>query len=195
MVPAEVVRPAGMCSGHYIALHCGACRRVLQARRERRLVLQVPEVLIEASANIGVKGERHENVPFVFVSVPLRLGDCSSFYRPRREQFAGVPHYSPTCEGMASSAAELTTVLANLAPVGASWRVLCPYESGFKGGGVEVGCPAAARGPTRGWCQREAVRGTVAGVATSCPRALQQRWGCRRSARRGVVVAGMAVQG
>jgi hypothetical protein len=149
MVPAEVVRPAGMCSGHYIALHCGACRRVLQARRERRLVLQVPEVLIEASANIGVKGERRENVPFVFVSVPLRLGDCSSFYRPRREQFAGVPHYSPTCEGMASSAAELTTILANLAPVGASWRVLCPYGSGFEGGGVEVGCPAAARGPTR----------------------------------------------
>jgi hypothetical protein len=26
---------------------------------------------------------------------PLRLGDCPSFYRPRREQFTGVPHYSP----------------------------------------------------------------------------------------------------
>jgi hypothetical protein len=53
MVPAGAVRPAGMCSGHCIALHRGACRGVLQARRERRLVLQVPEVLIEASANIG----------------------------------------------------------------------------------------------------------------------------------------------
>jgi hypothetical protein len=30
---------------------------VLQARRERRLALQVPEVLIEASANIGVEAE------------------------------------------------------------------------------------------------------------------------------------------
>jgi hypothetical protein len=30
---------------------------VIQARRERRLVLQVPEVLIEASANIVVKAE------------------------------------------------------------------------------------------------------------------------------------------
>jgi hypothetical protein len=30
---------------------------VLQARRERRLVLQVPEVLIEASINIVVKAE------------------------------------------------------------------------------------------------------------------------------------------
>jgi hypothetical protein len=51
---------------------------------------------------------------------------------------------------VASSAAELTTVLANLAPVGASWLVLCPYRGGFEGGGVEVGCPAAARGPARG---------------------------------------------
>jgi hypothetical protein len=48
--------------GHYIALHRGACRGVLQARRERRLVPQVPEVLIEASANIGVKGERRMSV-------------------------------------------------------------------------------------------------------------------------------------
>jgi hypothetical protein len=42
------------------ALYCGApcaCRGVLQARRERRLVLQVPEILIEASANIVVKAE------------------------------------------------------------------------------------------------------------------------------------------
>jgi hypothetical protein len=80
-------------------------------------------------------------------SCPLRLGDCLSFYRPRREQFTCVPHYFPTSGGVASSAAELTAVLANLAPVGASWRVLCSYRSGFEGGGVEVGCPAAARGP------------------------------------------------
>jgi hypothetical protein len=52
LVPAGAVRPVGMCSGHCIALHRGACRGVLQARRDRRLVLQVPEVLIEASANI-----------------------------------------------------------------------------------------------------------------------------------------------
>jgi hypothetical protein len=38
-------------------LHRGACRGELQARRERRQVLQVPEVLIEASANIVVKVE------------------------------------------------------------------------------------------------------------------------------------------
>jgi hypothetical protein len=57
LVPVGAVRPAGVCSGHCIALHRSACRRVLQARRERRLVLQVLEVLIEASANIGVKAE------------------------------------------------------------------------------------------------------------------------------------------
>jgi hypothetical protein len=39
LVPAEAVRPTVMCSRHYIALHCGACRGVLQVKRERRLVL------------------------------------------------------------------------------------------------------------------------------------------------------------
>jgi hypothetical protein len=38
-------------------LHCGACRGELQARRERRRILQVPEVLTEAGANIMVKAE------------------------------------------------------------------------------------------------------------------------------------------
>jgi hypothetical protein len=46
-----------MCSGHYIALHRGARRVGLQAWRERRPGLQVPEVLIEASANIVVRAE------------------------------------------------------------------------------------------------------------------------------------------
>jgi hypothetical protein len=87
--------------------------------------------------------------------VPLRLGDFPSFYRPRREQFTCVPHYFPTCGGVARSATELTAVLANPAPVGASWRVLCSYRISFEGGGVVVGCPAAARGPIRGCRQRE----------------------------------------
>jgi hypothetical protein len=57
LVPARAVRPVGVCSEHYIALHRSACRGGLQARRERRPGLQVPEVLIEASANIVVKTE------------------------------------------------------------------------------------------------------------------------------------------
>jgi hypothetical protein len=161
-------------------------------RRERRSGLQVLEVLIEASADIVVKAE---SVRVFAIRRPLRLGDCPSFYRPRRGQFTGVPHCSPTCEGMARSAMELTTVLANLAPDGASWRVLCPYRGGFEGGGVEVGCPATARGPARGCRQRGAVRGTAVGVATFRPRALQQHRGCRHSARRDVAVAAMAAQG
>jgi hypothetical protein len=44
LVPAGAVRPAGVCSRHCIVLHRGACRGVLQARRERRRSLQVPEV-------------------------------------------------------------------------------------------------------------------------------------------------------
>jgi hypothetical protein len=194
LVPAGAVCQAVVCSGHYIASHRGACRGVLQARRERRLVLQVPEVLIEESANIGVRGQRRESAVHL-CCLPLRLGDCPSFYRLRIEQFTGVPHNSSMCEGMASSAAELTVVLANLTPAGASWRVLCSYRSSFEGGSAVVDCTAVVRGPTRGWRQREAVRGTVAGVATSCPRALQQRQGCRHSARRGIAVVGMAAQG
>jgi hypothetical protein len=57
-----------------------------------------------------------------------------------------MPHYFPTCGGMASSVAELTTVLANPTPVEASWCVLCSYRSGFEGGGVAVGWPAAVVG-------------------------------------------------
>jgi hypothetical protein len=77
---------------------------------------------------------------------PPRLGGCPPFFRPRREQFTCVPHYFPTCGTMASSAMELTAVLANPAPVEASWRILCSYRSGFEGGSVVVGRPAAAAG-------------------------------------------------
>jgi hypothetical protein len=35
---------AGVCSGRCLAVHRGACRGGLQARRERRRSLQVPEV-------------------------------------------------------------------------------------------------------------------------------------------------------
>jgi hypothetical protein len=90
------------------------------------------------------------------VPCPLRPGDCPSFYRLRREQFTCVPHYFPTCGGVASSSTELTVVLANAAPVEVSSRVLYSYRSGFEG--------VVNRGP---------VRGTVAVVVTSCPRALR----------------------
>jgi hypothetical protein len=57
LVPAGAVRPAVVCSRHCIAWHRGARRGGLQARRERRPGLQVPEVLTEASANIVVEAE------------------------------------------------------------------------------------------------------------------------------------------
>jgi hypothetical protein len=65
-----------------------------------------------------------------------------------------MPHYFPTCGGMASSATELTAVLANPAPVEASWCVLCLYRSGFEGGGVVVGRPAAVVGRFEGVVDR-----------------------------------------
>jgi hypothetical protein len=102
--------------------------------------------------------EKAESVWVIAVRRPASptAGDCPSFYRPRREQFTCVLHYFPTCGGVASSATELKAFLANPTPVEASWRVLCSYRSGFEGGGVVVGCPAAARGPIRGCRQRGA---------------------------------------
>jgi hypothetical protein len=78
------------------------------------------------------------------------LGDCPSFYRPRREQFTCMPHYFPMCGGMASSAAELTAILANPALVEASWCILCSHRSGFQGCCVAVGRPAAIVGRFEG---------------------------------------------
>jgi hypothetical protein len=60
-------------------------------RQERRSGLQVPEVPTEASANIVVKAE---SVCVIAIRRPPWLGDCPSFYRPRRKQFTSVPHYS-----------------------------------------------------------------------------------------------------
>jgi hypothetical protein len=101
----------------------------------------------------------------------------------------------PMCRGVASSATKLTAVLANTAPVGASWHVLCSYRSSFEGGGVVVGRPAAAAGRFEGAVNGGSVCNTVAVMAASRPRALQQRRGCRHSARCGTAVAGMAAQG
>jgi hypothetical protein len=48
-------------------------------------------------------------------------------------------HYLATCGGMVYSAAELTVVLSNLAPIAASRRVLYLNMGGFEGEGVVVG--------------------------------------------------------
>jgi hypothetical protein len=99
-------------------------------------------------------------------SCVLRLGDNPSFYRPRSEQFTCVPHCFPTCGGVASSAMELTAVLVNPAPVEASWRVLCLHRGGFAGGGVMVGCPAAAAGQFEGTVNGGPVRGNSIGMSS-----------------------------
>jgi hypothetical protein len=49
-----------------------------------------------------------------------------------------MPHYFYASSSMANSAVELTAVLANLAPVAASRRVLWLNRGDFEGGGVVV---------------------------------------------------------
>jgi hypothetical protein len=57
LVSAGDVRPAVVCSRHCIACTVVLVEGWLQGRRERRRGLRVPEVLIEASANIVEKAE------------------------------------------------------------------------------------------------------------------------------------------
>jgi hypothetical protein len=106
-----------------------------------------------------------------------------------------VPHYFPTCGGVASSATELTAVLANPTPVEASWRALCSYRSGFEGGSVVVSHPAAAAGRFEGAVNgggRTRHSGGRGDVLSPC---IPTASGCRHSARRGAAMAGMAAQG
>jgi hypothetical protein len=80
-----------------------------------------------------------ERLPSVVSCLSLAAGGCPSFYRPRGEQLTCTLHYFYTCNGMVNSATEPTAVLANPAPIEASWCVLCAYRSGFEGFGVVVG--------------------------------------------------------
>jgi hypothetical protein len=50
-----------------------------------------------------------------------------------------MPYCLATCGDMAYSVAELTVILAVLAPVSASWRPLYLNRGGFEGEGVVVG--------------------------------------------------------
>jgi hypothetical protein len=93
-----------VCSRHYIALHRGACRGELQARRERRQGPQVPEVLIEAKCQY--RGQGGKRASESCRRRPLRPGDCPSFYRPRRGSLQACCTVLATCGGMACSAAE-----------------------------------------------------------------------------------------
>jgi hypothetical protein len=49
-----------------------------------------------------------------------------------------MPHYLATWGGMVYKSVEMTPVLANLAPVAASWHALYLNRGGFEGGGVVV---------------------------------------------------------
>jgi hypothetical protein len=149
LVTAGAVRPAGVCSGHYIVLHCSACRGGLQARQERRSGLQVSEVLIEASANIVVKTKR-VRVSALCRRPPSGQGTAPPFIGQGGGSLQACRTVLATCGGMAHSIMEWTAVLANLASDRASWRALCLSRSGFESGGVGDARSVAARVLIRG---------------------------------------------
>jgi hypothetical protein len=118
----------------------------LQARRERRRGPQVPGGVIEASSDVVRElGSMCVHCSMFLVRCPLRRGGSPSFYRPRRGWVTGMPHCLATRGSMACGAAELAAVLAVLATVSSSWRVLYPNSGGFEGKGVVV---------DRGVCRR-----------------------------------------
>jgi hypothetical protein len=190
LVPAGAIRPAGVCSRHCIALHRGACRGELQARREKRWFLHVLEVWLRRDANIVVKAES------VWVSAHRRphrgRGTTFSFYRPRGGSLQSCRTVLATYGGMVYSATELTVVLANLASGKASRRVLYPSRSGFEGSGMGASPLVVAQASARGSSWRRAGGRTVADMATSCHPGLPQHRGWCCSARGGGVAAGMA---
>jgi hypothetical protein len=104
LVTAGAVRPAGVCLGHYITLHRGACRGGLQARRERRPGLQVPEVLIEASTNIVVKaGSVQVRAP---LSSPCSWGTGPPFIGQGGGSLQACHTVLSTCRGMVYNVVE-----------------------------------------------------------------------------------------
>jgi hypothetical protein len=113
LVPAEGRTSS---SGVLEALYCSApgvpVVGLLQARRERKRGLQVPDEVAE-----DVVGELESKCAMCRVlsavdsyrsalSCPLRRGSSSSFYRPRRERITCMPHYSATWGSVVCRAVE-----------------------------------------------------------------------------------------
>jgi hypothetical protein len=102
LVPAGAVRPAEVCSWHYIALHRGACSGAATSKAGEeawppspkrsgwRCCGRIEECVRDVVSNVRV-------------SMSLRRGGSPSFYRPRRGRFTGMPHYLATGGGMACS--------------------------------------------------------------------------------------------
>jgi hypothetical protein len=85
-----------------------------------------------------------------YPSSPRGQGTAPSFYRPRGGGLQSCHTVLATYGGMVCSAVELFIVLANLAPGGASWRLMCPSRDDFEGGAVETSCLVVICMPARG---------------------------------------------
>jgi hypothetical protein len=118
----------------------------LQARRERRRGLRVPDevaedVVGELGSVCGMSYVVCYSLSRVVrcVPCPLRRGSSPSFYRPRRGQITSMPHYSATWGSMVRRAVEWATALTVLAAIWPSWRILYPNSGSFEGRSAVVG--------------------------------------------------------
>jgi hypothetical protein len=191
LVPDGAVHPAVVCSGHYIALHRGARRGGLQAWRERRSSLQVPEVLIEASANIVAKAE---SVGVIAIRRPLVcgwgtaspiIGQEGAFYM-RATLFSCMWRRGEQCHGVDDRPGESCSSRGVVVhPVLVQERL-----RGWRCRGCPAGrCPrAGSRVPSTGVRTRHSGRHggvpspcvpTASGVSSQCP-----AWRCSGGDRR-----------
>jgi hypothetical protein len=74
LVLAGAVRPAEVCSRHYVALHRGACSGVATSGAGEEAWPQVPRGVIEASANIVGKTGSEPYVSCLVSSSPAARG-------------------------------------------------------------------------------------------------------------------------
>jgi hypothetical protein len=91
------VRPAVVCSGHYIAQHRGACSGAATSKAGEE---EWPPSPCEVAEDVVVELRNacvvRSPVSVVFCPCPLRRGSSPSFYRPRRGRITCMPHYSTT---------------------------------------------------------------------------------------------------
>jgi hypothetical protein len=105
----RAVRPAVVCSGHYIAQHWGACSGAATSKAGEEERPPSPcEVAEDIVGGLESKCVMSSVVlPCVASSVcPLRRGSSSSFYRSRRERITCMPCYLATWRSVVCYAVE-----------------------------------------------------------------------------------------
>jgi hypothetical protein len=130
----DVVRPAVVCSGHYIAQHRGACSGAAKSKAGEEA--WPPSPWWNDQNEFRCCGRIVRGAVWMSDVLCPAAGGSHSFYRPRRGRITSMPHYSATWGGIVCSVAELAAALTVLATIWSSWRISYPNSGSFEGRGV-----------------------------------------------------------